>query len=180
MWPACTRTGSGRRCGRTERQVFRPPLQQTPEGDFRLTISGDERELLRALPAQLRSLLDVDPTDPALRRLFPPAYEGEPDGEAEYQRLMHEELLEGRRAALATLEATADSERLSEEDVQAWIGALNDLRLVLGTRLGVTEEVYEAEPDPRDPRASELAVYGYLTWLQDAVVSAVADAFPSP
>ena len=154
--------------------MFRPPLQQTPEGDFRLTISGDERELLRALPAQLRSLLDVDPTDPALRRLFPPAYEGEPDGEAEYQRLMHEELLEGRRAALATLEATADSERLSEEDVQCWIGALNDLRLVLGTRLDVTEEPLEDQVTQDDPRAPAFAVYSFLGYLQEHVVEALS------
>jgi Domain of unknown function (DUF2017) len=160
--------------------VFRRPIERTADGDFRLALSGDERELLRGLPGQLRSLLDADPADSALRRLFPPAYEEDPEDEAEYRRLMGEELLDGRRAALETLETTAGRDRLSEEDVHAWIGALNDLRLVLGTRLDVTEDVYEGEPDPRDPLAPELAVYGYLTWLQDSLVSAVADAFPSP
>jgi hypothetical protein len=93
---------------------------------------------------------------------------------------MREELLDGRRAALEIVETTAGQDRLTEEDVHAWIGALNDLRLVLGTRLDVTEEVYETELDPGDPQAPELAVYGYLTWLQDSLISAVADAFPSP
>jgi hypothetical protein len=160
--------------------VFRRPIEQTADGDFRLALSGDERELLRGLPGELRSLLDADPADSALRRLFPPAYEDDPEDEDEYRRLMRDELLDGRRAALATLETTADRDRLSEEEVHAWIGALNDLRLVLGTRLDVTEEVYEGELDPRDPHAHELAVYGYLTWLQDYLVNAVADAFPSP
>lgn len=160
--------------------MFRRPIERTQDGAFRLALSSDERELLRGLPAQLRSLLEADPADPTLRRLFPPAYEEDPEGEAEYRRLMGNELLDGRRAALETLETTAGRDRLSEEDVHAWIGALNDLRLVLGTRLDVTEDVYEGEPDPGDPLAPELAVYGYLTWLQDSLVSAVADAFPSP
>jgi Domain of unknown function (DUF2017) len=160
--------------------VFRVPIEPTPDGDFLLTLSDDERELLRGLPGQLRSLLEEDPADPALRRLFPPAYEEDAESEDEYRRLMRAELLEGRRASLEILESTAGQDRLSEEDVHAWIGALNDLRLVLGTRLDVSEEVYEAELDPRDPQAPELALYGYLTWLQDSLVSAVADAFPSP
>jgi hypothetical protein len=160
--------------------MFRRPIERTREGDFLLTLSGDERELLRGLPGQLRSLLEADPADSALRRLFPPAYEEDPESEDEYRRLMRDELLDGRRAALEILETTAGHDRLSEEDVHAWIGALNDLRLVLGTRLDVTEDVYEAGLDPRDPQAPELAVYGYLTWLQDSLVTAVADAFPSP
>jgi hypothetical protein len=48
--------------------------------------------------------------------------------------------------------------------------ALNQLRLVLGTRLDVTEDVYETVIDPLDPDASDLAVYLYLTWLQEQFV----------
>lgn len=154
------------------------PIERTREGDFRLRLSGDERELLRALPAQLRALLGADPDDPALRRLFPPAYEDDADGEVEYRRLMHEELLEGRRESLRVLEATAGRDRLGEEELDAWLGALNDLRLVLGTRLGVTEETYERDLDPNDPQAYELALYAYLTWLQDNVVEALAAGEP--
>jgi hypothetical protein len=50
-------------------------------------------------------------------------------------------------------------------------GALNDLRLVLGERLGVTEDVYERDVDPRVP---ELAVYGWLTWLRGSIVEVLA------
>jgi Domain of unknown function (DUF2017) len=157
-----------------------PAVERTPAGDFLLRLSREERRLLAELPVALRSLLDDDPGDPSLRRLFPPAHEADEEAESEYRTLMHDELLEGRRAALATLERTAGSEVLSEEELHAWLRALNDLRLVLGTRLGVTEETYTEELDPADPHADELAVYGYLTWLQDQLVSAGADAFPSP
>ena len=152
--------------------MFGRRIERTRRGDFRLRLSRQERELLRTLPRELGSLLASDPADPALRRLFPPAYPDDDEGEAEYRRLMDGELLEGRRAALRVLEETADRERLREDELEAWLGAVNDLRLVLGTRLGVTEELYERELDPRDPRAPELAVYTYLTWLQEQLVEA--------
>ena len=58
---------------------------------------------------------------------------------------------------------------MSSEELESWLGALNDLRLVLGTRLGVTEQTYD-EP-PRDPG---LALYGWLTWLEGTIVEALA------
>ncbi len=157
--------------------MFRPRIERTPRGDFRVELSGEERELLSALPGQLRALLASDPDDPGLRRLFPPAYPDDAEGEADYRRLVHGELLEGRRTALRVLEETAGRDRLSAEELDAWLGAVNDLRLVLGTRLGVTEEVYDRELDPGDPRASELAVYAYLSWLQEQLVEAAAASF---
>ena len=157
--------------------MFRRRIERTRRGDFRVELSREERELLRNLPAQLRSLLASDPDEPSLRRLFPPAYPDDAEGEAEYRRLVYGDLLEARRAALETLEETAGRDRLSEEELDGWIGAVNDLRLVLGTRLGVTEEVYDRELDPSDPRAPELAVYAYLSWLQEQLVEAAAAAF---
>ena len=151
----------------------RPSIERTRNGDFAVRLSADERALLQSLPGELRALLRARPDDPSLRRLFPPAYEDD-EAEAEYRDLMRAELLEGRRGALETLETTSDRERLTGAELEAWLGALNDLRLVLGTQLDVTEELYERPPDPRDPRAREFAVYGYLTWLQEQVVQALA------
>jgi hypothetical protein len=156
--------------------LFERPIERTQAGDFRLRLSEGERELLRALPADLSSLLEDEPDDPSLRRLFPPAYEDDAEGEAEFRRLMQGELLAGRREALRVLETTADRDRLAADELEAWLAALNDLRLVLGTRLGVTEEVYERELELRDPQAYDLAVYAYLTWLQEQVVEATAEA----
>ena len=152
---------------------LQPPIERTPGGDFRLRLSAGERDLLRALPAELRSLLESDPDDPSLRRLFPPAYENDDAGEDEYQRLVGDELLAGRRRALQLLEETADRERLRQDEAHSWLGALNDLRLVLGTKLGVSEELYEHGVDPRDPRAREHAVYLYLAWLQEELLHAL-------
>jgi hypothetical protein len=137
---------------------------------FRLRLSAAERELLRELPAELGLLLDSNAEDPALRRLFPPAYEGDASAQQDYRELTQDELLGKHRDALTVVAETADREELGAEEVDAWLSALNQLRLVLGTRLDVTEDVYETEIDPLDPDASELAVYLYLTWLQEQFV----------
>lgn len=150
------------------------PIEPDGEGGFRLRLSDGERELLRTLPGELREILDSEQDDPSLRRLFPPAYERDDEAEDEYRRLMADELLEGRRAALRLVQETAARERLSAEELDAWLRALNDLRLVLGTRLDVTEETYVTELDPAHPQAYELSVYGYLSWLQEQLVAAAA------
>ena len=151
-------------------------IQRDRGGRFRLRLSSAERSLLRELPAELRSLLDSDPEDPSLRRLFPPAYEGDAEAQEEYRGLMQGELLGKHREALAVLEQTADREELLASEVHAWLAALNDLRLVLGTRLGVTEDLYESEPDLEDPEAAALGVYLYLTWLQEQFIEAARDS----
>jgi Domain of unknown function (DUF2017) len=151
-----------------------PPIERTRQGDFRLRLSDAERELLRAVSGELLGLLREEPGDPALRRLFPPAYEDDKESQEEYRRLMHAELQEGRREALLLLAETAGRDRLTAEELDAWLRALTDLRLALGTRLDVTEDTYAREIDPRDPDAYELSVFGYLSWLQEQAVEAAA------
>jgi hypothetical protein len=155
--------------------VFRPPIARTPAGDFRVSIGRRERAVLRSLPAALERLLDEEPHDPDLRRLFPPAYADDEKSEAEYRGLMAGELLEGRRAALHTFAETLDEDVLTADDLESWLRALNDLRLFLGTRLDVTEEDLAQPFDPRDPKAEERALYAYLSWLQEHVVEALSD-----
>lgn len=152
--------------------LFRRPVEPLAGGGYRLRLGASEREVLLDLCRELRGLVEDD--DGAVARLFPPAFRDDPEASAEYDRLVRGELVSGRLAALETVSRTIEAERLDEEQLEAWCGALNDLRLVLGERLGVTEETYERELDPRDPRAPELAVYGWLTWLQGNVVEALA------
>jgi hypothetical protein len=148
-------------------------LERLPDGGIRLRLSQDERALLAGLTAELRALLEGTPEDPSLRRLFPPAYDDEADERA-YRELTGDSLLDGRREALEVLAQTADREHLTAEEADAWLRALNDLRLVLGTRLDVQEDTFASEPDLNDPRGQALAVYGYLSWLQEQLVEALA------
>jgi Domain of unknown function (DUF2017) len=151
-------------------------MERTADGGVKLRLSRDERALLVGLAAELRSLLEGETPDPSLRRLFPPAYEDEQD-ERGYRELMGNELLDGRREALELLARTAKQKRLSAKEADAWLRALNDLRLVLGTHLDVQEDTLLEELQADDPRAQGLAVYGYLSWIQEQLVAALSAGF---
>jgi hypothetical protein len=62
---------------------------------------------------------------------------------------------------------------LTESEVTAWLQSVNALRLVLGTRLDVSEDE-QADVSPTDPEATAWALYHYLTFLLDRIVSAMS------
>jgi len=122
--------------------------------------------------------------DPVLERLFPQAYLEPEDVErdAEYRRLVREDLLEAKLANLDVVTSTLDRGTVSmrrwtidltEDEAAAWLGALNDLRLALGVRLGITED-FDGDIDPSDPRAPALNVLSYLGWLEENLVDALS------
>lgn len=153
-------------------------VRRTRRGDFELDIPREERILLRSLPQQLRELLSSD--DPALERLFPPAYPDDADLQSEYERLVRGDLLHQRLTSVEVMEQTIDASRVSEEQLLAWLSSLNDLRLVLGTRLGATEDDDPEDIADDDPQAPAYAVYYYLGWLEEQVVEALNPPWVNP
>lgn len=154
--------------------MTRHGISRASDGTVRVRLGPEERLLLASLPAQVEGALGSD--DPSLRRLSPPAYPDDEEAEAEYRRLVHSGLFDTRRRALQTLERTAHAEALTPDELEAWLGALETLRLVLGTQLDVHEEVGLAPIDEGDPNAARLALYQWLSWLQEDVVQALAQA----
>jgi Domain of unknown function (DUF2017) len=150
--------------------MFRRPIRRTRSGKYQLNLGAGERALLAALAPQLRELL-TDPDQPGLRRLFPPAYGDDQDAEheEEYRRLMQEDLVARHEAALEVLEETANANELNPEQMEGWMRALNQLRLVIGTRLDVTEEDDLAATEDPDRQ-----VYYLLGYLQECVVEALS------
>jgi Domain of unknown function (DUF2017) len=121
---------------------------------------------------------DVLPPDEALARLLPDAYSDDPAAAAEYRRFTEHDLMEGKRANIAVLLSGLDQIgpdgrlHVPAAQVPAWLVALNDLRLALGTRLDI-EDDYEAviaSLARDDPRLPAYALYEWLTWLQDSLV----------
>ncbi|GAA2289599.1 DUF2017 domain-containing protein [Nonomuraea roseoviolacea subsp. roseoviolacea] len=116
------------------------------------------------------------PSDPVLARLFPSAYDDTGDA-AEFRRYTEATLRDGKRADARTMLDTARPGRteLTPEQAQAWLRALNDVRLTLGVRLEVTEEVHEeiATMSEDDPRYPAYVTYDWLTYLQDTLVRAL-------
>jgi hypothetical protein len=151
-------------------------IERDKGGGYRLRLSSGERELLRSLPGQLRELLRHD--DPSLERLFPPAYDRDQGADDEFRKLTRRGLREGTLGALQVVEETVDREHLDEAQLEAWLRALESLRLVLGTQLDVTEEMFADELDPSDPRLPHLELYGYLSWLQEQAVAALSTGLP--
>ncbi len=120
------------------------------------------------------------PDDPVLARLFPDAYRDDPQSSGEFRRYTEEGLRSGKVAAartvLATLPPGGGRIRLSEAEAQAWLRALNDVRLALGVRLGVTDDFDDqvADLQPDDPRSAYVGVYQWLAFLQETLVQALS------
>jgi thioredoxin-like negative regulator of GroEL len=120
------------------------------------------------------------PSDPILARLLPDAYAEDADAAAEFRRYTEIGLRSGKVAAaqtvLDTLPADGGKVRLKTEDAQAWLRALNDVRLSLGVVLGVTDDFDDQMDDLQedDPRAAYAGVYQWLGYLQESLVEALA------
>jgi hypothetical protein len=123
---------------------------------------------------------DLDDLDIAdiRARLYPSAAPEDPRADEAYRRLVHEDLEAGRRARIAIVEATLDAQLIDDEQAEAWLHTLNDLRLVLGTRLTITEDAESEEFDAEDPDAAARVVYAYTGWLEGQFVDVLAAALP--
>ena len=115
-------------------------IRRTGPDRFALKLPEDERAILRNVVPQLGELLGGDLADPSLRRLFPTAYADDPERDREYHALVRDELADRRRASVELVLSTIDATDLTEDQLTAWMHAVNDLRLVLGTRLDVSED----------------------------------------
>jgi Domain of unknown function (DUF2017) len=152
-------------------------VKRTRKG-IELGFADEERQLLKELVPQLRELLLADDNDETVRRLFPTAHPTDPKRNAEYDALVHDTLLEGRLATLEAFESTLDERILSPDQLGSWMGAINDLRLVLGTRLDVSEDDHTIDPD--DPDAAARAIYQYLGFVLEEIVTVMSEALPAP
>ncbi|EHR52264.1 protein of unknown function (DUF2017) [Saccharomonospora marina XMU15] len=126
------------------------------------------------------------PDDPVLGRLLPDFHRLDPDNPSKEEldsaaalRSLHEpEVLEAKVGVAAvvmqTLPPDGGEVRLSPEQADAWLSALNDVRIALGTALDVTEDMPDELPE-EDPRSPHLGVYHWLTWVQESLVQALAE-----
>jgi hypothetical protein len=116
------------------------------------------------------------PDDRALRRLLPDAY-ADPGEAAEFRRLTDTALRAEKAANLRRiLDAVATPGgvvRIGPDDVDAWLAGLNDIRLMLGERLDITEELdlEQLEQLQRgDPKLPLFAAYFLLSEMQELML----------
>ena len=118
-------------------------------------------------------LVEDDPrSKPDLMRLYRPASD-DPLLNLDFERMADNDLLAQRLAALDVLSETAHAKVLTEEQLTSWIGAINNTRLVLGTRLDVSAQTTEADFADDPDRRAGFAMYQYLTWLLGSFIEAL-------
>jgi hypothetical protein len=159
----------------------RPPIRRDHDG-YAIRLREVERALLTHLPDQLNAQLDGMTADgevaSGLGRLFPHAHAMDGEAEARYIEGTRDDLISARRDALDVIARTAGADHISDDDADAWLGAINVLRLTIGTRLGIAEdqpEVLESEPAYAD-----WICYQYLSYLESELVDAMTGALPPP
>jgi hypothetical protein len=153
-------------------------VRRRDDGAFELVLDDARRDVLVQLLRELGELIDADPDHPNLKRLSPPAYLDDDDAQAAFQLLAGEELRTSRQAAIASVIDGLGRDRLTEDDLWTWLQAINGIRLVVGTRLDISDD--DHGPNLRtlaDPEARRLwAVYDFATGLQHDVVDALDQA----
>ncbi len=131
----------------------------------------DVPEVLRTSVLDLATQLDdeLDGDNDMVQRLFPTAYPDDPEKEAGYQILARSELIDTRHSAIDTVRASVKEVEVDGETLDAWMRVVNDLRLVIGTHLDLSED--EGWEPPPGQEASH-AVYRWLSYLLQAIVEA--------
>ena len=147
------------------------PLAPMPDGTYLVLLSPTERQVLAQVCAELRAALDDDTDDPSFRRLFPAAYAQDPELQQFFEQMTRGELTDTRVAALTVMADTAGNDVLTAEEIESWMLATNALRLVLGTRLDLSEDDDLDRIEPDDPNLAAYVLYGFLSELLGSIVT---------
>jgi hypothetical protein len=139
-------------------------------GQFDNQLPDDGRRLVGRMASELRDLLLTE--DDSLRRLYPTAYPDDPARDAEFATFAHDQMLMARLEALDVVERTLEADELTADDLQAWMQVINQARLVLGTRLDVSEDD-PRDGDPSHPDAAGFELYHLLGRLVGDLVDAL-------
>ena len=124
---------------------------------------------------------DSPPEDEVLHRLLPNAYADAVDA-SEFRRYTESTLRSKKQAHAISMRIHLKSADdgivdLDHDTANAWLGAINDIRLALGVRLkvenGSQEHLEILAPD--DPLRGVYSVYTWLGWLQESLLSALID-----
>jgi hypothetical protein len=168
-------------------------LRRRKGGGWTAVLPPGSLELLEGLPRRLREVLEKpDFGDAVVARLFPQAYRHDPEAEAEFQRLLRDDLLRRKLDGIEAFERTLGGRRernalfglrigrfaevdLTDEDLALWLGFLHDMRLLIGTRLDITDESWEKEI-PRGPEAEEHLLLHALAYMEEKILEALRKA----
>ncbi len=157
---------------------LRRPFQPKGADRFTVNLGTRERAVVKAVCEDLVGALEDPAAEPLLRRVYPVAHTTDASIDAAYQEMVHSDLVTSRRQALERIIASTDEKDLDRSQLEAWMIGLNTVRLVLGTRLDVSEDM-PPELEPDDPDIPAWAVYEFLGGVLDAIVRSSAETLSS-
>ena len=142
----------------------------TVSGDrITFSVGDDEKDVLRSVPTLLEIGGDAE------GRLDYTPHPDDEEAATRYRDLVGDDLAQMRRADQATLEMVLDGESGPPETIEAFMRVIGEARIVLAGRLGIEDDGWESEMDMQaDP---ELALLGWLGYLQDAAVETLSELF---
>jgi hypothetical protein len=152
---------------------FRRHIRACGDGTLEVRLGAAERALLSEVADDLARNLD-QPDDLSLQRLFPPGYSEDAVRDAGYQMMMGDELRQHHLDAVRSLAATTGADRLDPAQAESWLRSINAVRLVLGTRLGVTDDQQTVHLRRGDPNLRSWVAYDFLSTLLDDLVTAMS------
>lgn len=182
-------------------------FDRTADTSFSITLDEVERGLLASLATQVLDLVAPEPgigtddpleamvgtlggvartpEDAALARLFPDAYRDDAEAAEDFRRFTEYDLrvekcarAESVKDMVASREPGDATVVMDEDAALVWLGFLNDVRLILGTRLDITEEWQDGLADlpESDPRTGLFHLYDWLTYIQETLIQSLTDS----
>lgn len=140
-----------------------------------INVGSEEQAFLKNVVGELRDLV-MSESDPSLRRLNPPARPDDEDAEVGYRELVDNALLEGRLSAIETVEQGLQSSQIKPDDYGAWMQTINNLRLVIGEHLEITNE--RTPPLKTEGDIERWSIYEYLGYVLQSLIEALDDTLP--
>ena len=156
------------------------PFTRTRTGRIAAALSDVEADAIARVAEDLGGA--VEQPDDGMYRLFPTAYPDDAEKQESFASLTRDDLVAAKAAAARTTAASIAagsrargrwSAELDEETAGAWLSVLNDARLILGTRLGVTEDTDHRPLPEGDVRAPAHNMYLYLSALEEYLIEAL-------
>ena len=152
-------------------------LRREKSGSLTIHLTGGDATFLRSLATDLRAHIEKpDFNKRVTNRLFPRCAE-----DPKVHRELQDMLLEDQRRqkldradafveALARVPAKGGDITLAPAELESWLALLTDLRFIYADAIGIEDDNWGRDIDPRRPPSREVAVYITLTNLQQALL----------
>lgn len=162
----------------TQDRIFEP----NKDGSATVSFDEDVSDLIRQVADHVRTLLTEGDESGQTRSLFPPAYGDDWARQVEFDRLVRQDLSSSHLAAIDMLLQLLETDHANAEEIEIFMKAMNQIRLVVANRLDITDETQDNDFAPSHPMYDTWQIYQFLGAVQHDALEALIelDPFPEP